>query len=57
MAAPAVFRTGRIYDLAPDGQRFMLIQERGGGEPSAEANLIVMQNWPEQLKYLVPTGR
>lgn len=42
------------YDLAPDG-RFLMIRsgvaEAGGG---AGSNLIVVQNWFEELKRLVP---
>ena len=45
----------RPYDLAPDG-RFLIIrsveEETGGG---AATNLIVVQNWTEELKRLVPT--
>ena len=43
------------YDLAPDG-RFLIIRsgaaEADGGTGS---NLIVVQNWFEELKRLVPT--
>ena len=42
------------YDLAPDG-RFLMIRsgvaEAGG---CAGSNLIVVQNWFEELKRLVP---
>jgi len=45
----------RPYDIAPDG-RFLIIRnghtEAGGGTAS---NLIVVQNWTEELKRLVPT--
>jgi Tol biopolymer transport system component len=45
----------RPYDIAPDG-RFLIIRseqpEAGGGTAS---NLIVVQNWSEELKRLVPT--
>jgi eukaryotic-like serine/threonine-protein kinase len=44
----------RPYDIAPDG-RFLIIRsgqaEAGGGTAS---NLIVVQNWSEELKRLVP---
>jgi serine/threonine-protein kinase len=46
----------RAYDIAPDG-RFLVIRsgqaEAGGG---TAANLIVVQNWFEELKRLVPTN-
>ena len=44
----------RAYDIAPDG-RFLVIRsgqaEAGGGTPS---NMIVVLNWAEELKRLVP---
>jgi serine/threonine-protein kinase len=46
----------RPYDIAPDG-RFVMIRsgqaEAGGGTAS---NLIVVQNWFEELKRLVPVN-
>ena len=45
----------RPYDIAPDG-RFLIIRsgqaETGRG---TAPNLIVVQNWFEELKRLVPT--
>ena len=45
----------RPYDIAPDG-RFLIItsgqDEAGGG---MTLNLIVVLNWFEELKRLVPT--
>ncbi len=46
---------GRSYDIAPDGQRFLMIKEGGGAEDtSAPPSLIVVQNWFEELERLVP---
>jgi serine/threonine-protein kinase len=46
----------RPYDVAPDG-RFLIMRdvqtEGGGGTPS---NIIVVLNWLEELKRLVPTN-
>jgi len=46
----------RSYDIAPDG-RFLIIgsdqADSGSGTPS---NMIVVQNWFEELKRLVPTN-
>jgi serine/threonine-protein kinase len=54
--AMGVSVSGRPYDVAPDG-RFLIIRndqtEAGGGTVS---NLIVVQNWFEELKRLVPTN-
>jgi len=44
------------YDVSPDGQRFLMIKEGGGaGDETAPAELIVVLNWHEELKRLVPT--
>ena len=48
---------GRTYDIAPDGQRFLMIKEGGGtDQTAAPASLIVVQHWTEELKRLVPTN-
>ena len=47
--------SGRSYEIAPDGQRFLMIKEGGPGQTAAPASLIVVQHWLEELKRLVPT--
>jgi serine/threonine-protein kinase len=48
-------QTGRMYDVSPDGKRFLLIREsRAEGEAPPPPQLIVVQNWLEELKRLVP---
>lgn len=42
------------YDAASDGQRFIVIKE--GASPAWASELIVVQNWFEELKRLVPVG-
>jgi len=44
--------TGRTYDVAPDGRRFVMIkpEESRGAAPG----LIVVQNWIEELRRLLP---
>ena len=44
-------RGSRRYDLAPDG-RFLMIKELGGA--TALPQIVVVQNWFEELKRLVP---
>ncbi|MGH9254765.1 MAG: protein kinase domain-containing protein, partial [Vicinamibacterales bacterium] len=45
----------RTYDVSPDGRRFLMIKQGGGGsETAAPPSLIVVQNWFEELKRLVP---
>jgi hypothetical protein len=42
--------TGRTYDIAPNGQRFLMIK----ADRSAPPGLVVVQHWFEELKRLVP---
>jgi len=46
----------RSYDLSKDGQRFLMVkmQQR---KPTPVTELILVQNWFEELKRLVPTGK
>ncbi len=45
----------RNYDIHPDGQRFLMIKEaEQTGETGTE--LIVVENWFQELKRLVPTN-
>jgi hypothetical protein len=46
----------RQWDLAPDGERFLIMNPGEGttGERS-QAEIIVVLNWYEELKRLVPT--
>ena len=47
---------GHTYDIAPDGQRFLTIKEGGAGTDDASApELILVQNWADELQRLVPT--
>ena len=45
----------RIYDVSPDGERFLMIKE-GGSDESSPAELILVQNWVDELERLVPTN-
>ena len=44
---------GREYDVSPDG-RFLALKE--GGAEGTTARIIVVQNWFEELRRLVPPG-
>jgi hypothetical protein len=50
---------GHAFDIAPDGSRFLVIDEIGANDPRgtrsdiARNRLIVLQNWPEHLNRLV----
>ena len=49
---------GRTYDVSPDGKRFLMIKPGGRAEQTAAPpSLIVVQNWFEELKRLVPVKR
>ncbi|MDA2924124.1 hypothetical protein MYX65_05620, partial [Acidobacteria bacterium AH-259-L09] len=62
--SPEVIFTGtyishisRYYDISPDGQRFLMIKEAEQAEQTPTRDeLIVVLNWFEELKRLVPTG-
>ncbi len=41
------------YDVAPDGQRFVMIKESVEQQEAAQINVVL--NWFEELKRLVPT--
>jgi hypothetical protein len=45
-------RTIQTYDIAPDGQSFVMILEKPQSPPT---QLNVILNWLEELKRLVPT--
>jgi hypothetical protein len=42
------------YDVSPDGRRFLMVE---GGDIPAAPSLVFVENWSEELKRLVPTGR
>ena len=46
---------GRAYDVSLDGQRFLMIKADGGSE-NTPPHFILVQNWFEELKRLVPTN-
>ena len=48
-------RNGRMYDIAPDGQRFLMIKPAQTTEQGLGNQVILVQNWFEELKRLVPT--
>jgi serine/threonine-protein kinase len=46
---------GRTYDVSPDGRRFLMIKTGEIDAASAPREIVVVQNWTEELKRLVPT--
>jgi hypothetical protein len=46
---------GRTYDVSPDSQRFLMIKGSGGADDTAaRPAIVVIQNWVEELKGLLP---
>jgi serine/threonine-protein kinase len=45
---------GRTFDIAPDGQRFLMVKEEVSDAAAARPNVIVVQHWFEELKRLAP---
>ena len=51
-----ISQAARSYDIAPDGQRFLFIKEGTGQTTEGQSGpqLILVQNWFEEVKRLVP---
>ena len=47
----------RCYDVAPDGQRFYVVQTPTPPPPPVVTHINLIQDWFEELKAKVPTGR
>ena len=48
----------RGFALAPDGQRFLMMKEQGRHVGSSgTTEVVVILNWVEEVKRLVPTSR
>jgi len=45
----------RGYDVTPDGQRFLMVREVQQ-PPARVSQMVLVQNWFEELKRLVPTN-
>jgi hypothetical protein len=44
----------RHYDVTPDGRRFLMVQPKDR-PPLRPTQMILVQNWIEELKRRVPT--
>ncbi len=52
---PGGRNTGRTYDIAPDGQRFLMTKSGDGANvDAAPAEIVIVENWFEELKARVP---
>jgi hypothetical protein len=43
------------YDVSPDGQRFLMLKATEQQQSAGQINIV--QNWFEELKQKVPTGK
>jgi hypothetical protein len=46
-----------FYDVSPDGQRFLMIKLNEQTPSSSVTQIVVVQNWFEELKRRVPPGK
>lgn len=45
-----------LYDVSPDGRRFLMIKnEAADTQTNVPTDIILVENWFEELKRLVPT--
>ena len=47
-------RSQRFYDISPDGRLFLLT--KGAADTSTPAQIVVIQDWFEELRERVPTN-
>ena len=52
----ATFIERRNYDIAADGQRFLMIKETAASDGATAQQLVVVLNWFEELKERVPVN-
>ena len=47
--------TSRTYDVSRDGKRFLMIKNVDApAQPAVAPRIVIVRNWPEELKRLVP---
>src|SRR5262249_26793906 len=44
----------RMYDVRADGSRFLMVKEAGDQTTATSDVIVVVQNWVEELKRLLP---
>ena len=45
---------GRHWDVSPDGRRLLMIRPTGGATSDGDLEIVLVQNWFQELKELVP---
>jgi len=52
----AMIRTSRQWDVAPDGERFLIVSPGGAATGDhAQSRIVVVLNWFSELQQRVPT--
>ena len=49
-----IWGAGRTYDVSPNGQRFLAIKELQGGSEAGRPQIIIVENWFDELTRLAP---
>jgi hypothetical protein len=49
--------TARDYDVTADGRRFLMAQPAAPRPEPAITEMVLVQNWFEELKQRVPAGK
>ncbi len=44
----------RHWDVSPDGRRFLMLRQTGAATNEGELEIVLIQNWFEELKARVP---
>ena len=52
----APFSRGQFYDVSLDGQQFLLIKNVGATGEGESLQIIIVENWLEELKRLAPVA-
>lgn len=47
---------GRTYDISSDGRRFLLIKHATPIVEATRPQIVVVQNWTEELKRIAPVN-
>jgi hypothetical protein len=47
----------RTYDISTDDKRFLMLKQRDDVTTAAAPSIVVVQNWQEELKRLIPPPR
>ncbi len=54
---PTTANTSSTFDIGPGGERFLFLREAATADNAdGSARFIVVQNWFEELRRLVPTN-